>query len=73
MGKEELQRAITSVQQAAEADTTGSGPNHVQLLDAIRELGQAAETPEEKLMRLRFEVSKKLPQRLYLHQLKSIR
>lgn len=72
MGNEELQRAIANVQRAADGDTIGSGPQHVRLLDAIRELGQAAETPEEKLMRMRFEVSSRLFPVQCLHQLSNL-
>ena len=51
-----LSEAIDKVQKAAKADTTGTGQRHVDLLEAIRELNLAAETPAETLMRMRFEV-----------------
>ena len=54
--REDLKRAIANVQKAAEADTTRTGQAHADLLAAVRELTRAVETPEEKLMRMRFEV-----------------
>ena len=53
----DLSRAIAEVQQAAQADTTGTGQRHVDLLESIRRLNLAAETPAETLMRMRFQVS----------------
>ncbi|KAL8705630.1 MAG: hypothetical protein Q9201_001267 [Fulgogasparrea decipioides] len=56
----ELSKAIADVQKAAEADKTGRGQSHVALLEAVRRLNLAVETPAETLMRMRFEL-KKLP------------
>ena len=53
----DLSDAIRDVQNKAKADTAGNGEAHVQLLEAIRQLNLAAETPAETLMRMRFEVS----------------
>lgn len=53
----DLSEAIRDVQKKAEADTSRDGEAHVQLLDAVRKLNLAAETPAETLMRMRFEVS----------------
>lgn len=52
----DLSKAISDVQNAAQADTTGHGQNHVDLLASIRRLTLAAETPAETLSRMRFEV-----------------
>lgn len=52
----DLSKAIADVQKAAQADKTGSGQSHVDLLEAVRRLNLAAETPAETLMRMRFEV-----------------
>ena len=52
-----VSQAIQDVQKAAEADTTRSGQAHVNLLDAVKKLNDAAETPAERLMRMRFQVS----------------
>ena len=52
----DLSKAIADVQKAAQADTTGTGQRHVDLLEAVRRLSVAAETPAETLMRMRFEV-----------------
>ena len=54
----DVQRAIENVQKAAKADTTRSGQAHVDLIDAMRTLNLAVETPAESLMRMRFEVRK---------------
>ncbi|KAL8689022.1 MAG: hypothetical protein Q9218_005211 [Villophora microphyllina] len=51
----DLSKAIADVQKAAETDKTGSGQSHVELLEAVRRLSLAAETPAETLMRMRFE------------------
>lgn len=51
-----LQDALRKVQDAAQADSTGSGQAHVDFLEAIRKLNLASETPAETLMRMRFEV-----------------
>ena len=56
MATERLQLAISKVQEVAQQDTTRTGQNHVDLLNAVQELRMAAETPSETLMRLRFEV-----------------
>ena len=56
MANSNIQRALDNVQRAAQADTTGSGQAHVDLLEAVRLLNLAAETPAETLMRMRFEV-----------------
>lgn len=52
----DLSKAIQDVQDAAKADTTGTGQRHVDLLESIHRLNLAAETPAETLMRMRFEV-----------------
>ena len=52
----DLSKAIRDVNEAAQADTTGTGQSHVDLLEAVRRLNLAAETPAETLMRMRFEV-----------------
>ena len=52
----ELAKAIQDVQNAAAADSTGTGQRHVDLLEAIRRLNLVAEAPAETLMRMRFEV-----------------
>jgi len=52
----DVSKAIDNVRKAARADTNGSGQAHVDLLEAIRKLNLAAETPAESLMRMRFEV-----------------
>ncbi len=52
----DLSGLLEDVQRKSKADTTGNGEAHVQLLDAIRKLNLAAETPAETLMRMRFEV-----------------
>ena len=57
MPSEKVLTAIENVQRAAKADANGTGQPHVDLLDAVRELNLAAETPAETLMRMRFEVS----------------
>ena len=54
----DLSKEIADVQAAAQADQTGNGQLHVDLLDAIRRLSLAAETPGETLMRMRFEVKR---------------
>ncbi|KAL8727832.1 MAG: hypothetical protein Q9181_005564 [Wetmoreana brouardii] len=51
----DLSKAIADVQKAADADKSGNGQNHVALLEAVRRLSLAAETPAETLMRMRFE------------------
>ena len=56
MANNAIQQAIQNVQKAAQADITRCGQTHVDLLDAIRALNLAAETPAETLMRMRFEV-----------------
>lgn len=56
MPSEKVLEAIENVQRAAKADANGTGQPHVDLLDAVRELNLAAETPAETLMRMRFEV-----------------
>lgn len=48
--------AIDNVKNAAQADTTGTGQDHVKLLHSIHKLRLAAEKPAEKLTRMRFEV-----------------
>ncbi|KAI4194076.1 MAG: hypothetical protein LQ350_007985 [Teloschistes chrysophthalmus] len=53
----DLSKAISDVQKAAQADKNGTGQNHVELLEAIRKLSLAAETPAETLMRMRFEAT----------------
>lgn len=58
MVNERLQQALTNVQKAAQADKVGAGQAHVDLLDAVRKLNLAAESPAETLMRMRFEVCK---------------
>ncbi|KAI4097712.1 MAG: hypothetical protein LQ339_006691 [Xanthoria mediterranea] len=50
-----VQDALRKVQDAAQADSTGSGQAHVDFLEAIRKLNLASETPAETLMRMRFE------------------
>ncbi|KAL8999601.1 MAG: hypothetical protein Q9169_001561 [Polycauliona sp. 2 TL-2023] len=50
-----VQDALRIVQDAAEADTNASGQAHAHLLESIRKLSLAAETPAETLMRMRFE------------------
>lgn len=57
MPSEKVLTAIENVQRAAKADANGTGQPHADLLDAVRELNLAAETPAETLMRMRFEVS----------------
>ena len=52
----DLSKALQDVQKAAASDTTRTGQAHVELLDAVRRLNLAAETPAETLMRMRFEV-----------------
>jgi hypothetical protein len=52
----DLTNLLREVAQKAEADTTGNGEAHFQLLEAIRKLKLAAETPAETLMRMRHEV-----------------
>ena len=52
-----IQRALSNVQAKATADSTGTGQAHADLLDAIKELSLAAESPAETLMRMRFEVN----------------
>ena len=49
-------KAIMNVQEAAQADIIDTGQAHVELLEAIRQLNLAAETPSETLMRMRFQV-----------------
>lgn len=49
-------KGIDNVRKAAWADTTRNGQPHVDLLEAIRKLNLAVETPAETLMRMRFEV-----------------
>ena len=56
MAKDDVQKAIENVRKAAQVDTAGSGQAHVDLLEAVRKLNLAAETPAETLMRMRFEV-----------------
>lgn len=51
-----LTKEIQDVQNAAKADVSQNGEAHVQLLEAIRKLNLAAETPEEILMRTHFQV-----------------
>lgn len=53
---------MEDVKRKSEADTTKNGEAHVQLLESIRQLTLAAETPAETLMRMRFEVCRKLSQ-----------
>ena len=53
----DLSRLIEDVKEKAGADTTANGEAHVQLLESIRKLNLAAETPAETLMRRRFEVN----------------
>ena len=53
---ERVLKAIQEVQKAAEADDARIGQAHVDLLDAVRKLSEAAETPAERLMRMRFQV-----------------
>ncbi|CAO1602531.1 hypothetical protein XANCAGTX0491_006141 [Xanthoria calcicola] len=48
-----VQDALRKVQDAAQADSTGSGQAHVDFLEAIRKLNLASETPAETLMRMR--------------------
>ncbi len=52
----DVSKEIDNVRKAAQADTTGSGQAHVDMLEAIRKLNLAVETPAETLMRMRFEV-----------------
>ncbi|KAK4692131.1 hypothetical protein P7C71_g5011, partial [Lecanoromycetidae sp. Uapishka_2] len=52
---ERVAKAIQEVQKAAEADHARTGQAHVDLLDAVRKLTEAAETPAERLMRMRFQ------------------
>ena len=52
----DLSKEIAEVQKLAKADNTGNGQPHVDLLESIRKLTLAAETPAETLMRMRFEV-----------------
>ena len=54
----DLSKEIAEVQRFASADTTGNGQPHVDLLQSIRKLSLAAETPAETLMRMRFEVKR---------------
>ncbi|KAL8890984.1 MAG: hypothetical protein Q9215_001906 [Flavoplaca cf. flavocitrina] len=50
-----VQDALRTVQDAIQAETTASGQAHLDLLELIRKLNLAAETPAESLMRVRFE------------------
>ena len=61
----DLSKLIEDVKEKAGADTTKNGEAHVQLLESIRKLNLAAETPAETLMRMRFEV--KTPCRAAVH------
>ena len=56
MTQESVQEAIANIQKAALKDKTGTGQAHADLLDGIRRLQLAAESPQETLMRIRFEV-----------------
>lgn len=57
MTGQDVEDAIKAVQIAALADSSGTGPEHATMLDAIQRLNRSAETPEDTLMRLRFKVS----------------
>ena len=59
--------AIASVQRAAQADTSRVGQTHADFLEAIRQLNLVAESPQETLMRIRFEVIF----HIYPHELRS--
>ena len=56
MMQEGVQEAIANIQKAASADSTGAGQAHSKLLEAIQRLQLAVESPQETLMRIRFEV-----------------
>ena len=51
-----VQEAISRVQQAARAEKSGAAQDHVNLVEAVRQLNLAVETPQETLMRMRFQV-----------------
>ncbi|KAG8528780.1 uncharacterized protein KY384_006468 [Bacidia gigantensis] len=55
MVKDEVKKALESVQKAVQGDLNGTGQAHVDLLETIRKLSLAVETPAETLMRMRFE------------------
>ncbi len=55
-----LAQAINSVTKAAEADITGKGQKHIELLESIHKLNLAAEAPADTLKRMRFEVSRNI-------------
>lgn len=61
MANNTLHKAIENIQKTAQADTSRSGQAHVDLLDAVRTLNLAAETPAETLMIMRFEVTTAIP------------
>jgi hypothetical protein len=52
----DLSKLLRDVAQKVAADTAGNGEAHFQLLNAIKQLNLAAETPAETLMRMRHEV-----------------
>lgn len=65
----EISKAIQEVQKAAEADTTGTGQRHVDLLESIQKLRLVAEKPAETLMRMRLEVAQAILLVYHAHSL----